>query len=62
MTTKTYAIGIDLGGTFVKYALVSDAGEILFSDKLPVGSEATRNDILDIIENAIQKVIEGVGW
>lgn len=58
MTTKTYAIGIDLGGTFVKYALVSNAGEILFSGKLPVGGEATRDDTLDIIGDSIQLVID----
>lgn len=58
MTTKTYAIGIDLGGTFVKYALISNAGEILFSGKLLVGGEATRDDTLDIIGDSIQLVID----
>lgn len=58
MTTKTYAIGIDLGGTFVKYALVSNAGEILFSGKRPIGGEATRDDTLEIIGNSIQLVID----
>lgn len=52
-----YAIGIDLGGTFVKAALVSDSGEIIFSNKLPIGSQASKNTILNTIENIIQMVI-----
>ena len=44
MTKKVrYAAGIDLGGTFVKLALVSEDGKILFSDKLEIGSKATRD-------------------
>ncbi len=52
-----FAIGIDLGGTFVKAALVSDSGEIIFSNKLPIGSQASKNTILNTIENIIQMVI-----
>ena len=35
MTAPRYAVGIDLGGTAVKYALVASDGEVLFSGKLP---------------------------
>ena len=49
-----YAVGIDLGGTFVKFALVSESGDILLEDKLPIGAKASKNDILDTIKSAIQ--------
>lgn len=57
MTNQHYAIGIDLGGTFVKYALVTESGEILFDGKLPVGDDATREDTLDTIQESIQQVV-----
>ena len=47
-----YAAGIDLGGTFVKFALVSENGDLLFEDKLSVGGKSTRDDILDTMRNA----------
>lgn len=52
-----YAIGIDLGGTFVKAALVSENGEIIFKDKLPIGSSASKNTILNTIEKIIKIVL-----
>jgi glucokinase len=58
MTTKVHAIGIDLGGTFVKYALVSLSGDILFDGKLPIGGNATREDTLDAIQNSILQVVD----
>lgn len=53
-----YAVGIDLGGTFVKYALVSESGEILVEGKLPVGGKSKREDILESVNMSIQNVIE----
>ena len=53
-----YAVGIDLGGTFVKYALVSESGEILVEGKLPIGGKSKREDILESVKISIQKVIE----
>jgi len=74
MSTKKnlkYAVGVDLGGTFVKAALVSDVGDIVFTDKLPIGSQASKNTILNTIENIIQMaiskatknqiIVEGIG-
>ena len=52
-----YAIGIDLGGTFVKMALVSDTGESVFNGKLPIGSHASKNTILNTIEKIIQMAL-----
>ena len=56
--TITYAIGIDLGGTFVKAALVSNTGDIIFKDKLSIGSEASKENILDTLESIIRALIE----
>ena len=61
MSTKKdlkYAVGVDLGGTFVKVALVSDVGDIVFADKLPIGSQALKDTILNTIEKIIQMAID----
>jgi glucokinase len=52
-----YAVGVDLGGTFVKIALVSETGGMFFKNKLPIGSEASKNVILDTIEKIIQMTL-----
>ncbi|WP_163935687.1 ROK family protein [Paraferrimonas sp. SM1919] len=42
------AIGIDIGGTYIKYALISANGEIIFNDEVP--TEATnKQQVLDNI-------------
>ena len=43
-----YAVGIDLGGTFVKAAVVSEDGELLYKSKLPIGFSAKKQTILNI--------------
>lgn len=53
-----YAIGVDLGGTFVKAALVSEIGEIVFKDKLSIGHLASKQTILDTIKNIIQLALD----
>jgi len=53
-----YAAGIDLGGTFVKFALVSENGDILFDDKLSIGGKALREDILDTVSKAIRIIVQ----
>jgi len=53
-----YAVGIDLGGTFVKFALISDSGKIAFSDKLPIGFESGRDDILNTLHKAIKLTLD----
>lgn len=56
-----YATGIDLGGTFVKYALVSETGDIVIDGKLPIGGKATKEDILNAIEASIQVTFDQAG-
>ena len=70
---RSYAIGIDLGGTSVKYALVASDGGVLFSGKLPTladeGAVAVLGQILAgaksclefAAENGLQPVGIGVG-
>ncbi|MBA7571659.1 Glucokinase [subsurface metagenome] len=53
-----YAAGIDLGGTFVKLALVSEKGDFLFEEKLSIGEKASKEKILDTISDAIQLVMK----
>lgn len=70
---RSYAIGIDLGGTSVKYALVASDGGILFSGKLPTLADEGREAVLGQIlagarscleyasENGLQPVGIGIG-
>ncbi|MEN6455995.1 MAG: ROK family protein [Prolixibacteraceae bacterium] len=53
-----YAVGIDLGGTFVKFALVSNSGEMVFSNKLPIGSQSSRSDIINTLHKAIEQTLD----
>lgn len=51
--TKKYAIGIDLGGTSVKYALIDNEGVFHFQGKLPskadISAEAGNRPISDCL-------------
>ncbi len=58
MGSKKYAVGIDLGGTFIKFALVAESGEILYTSKLSIGPASSRDDILETIRQAIELTIE----
>ena len=49
-----FAVGVELEGTYVKYALVSDKGEVLLQGKLDVEGEASRDDIIQMLGKAIQ--------
>jgi glucokinase len=53
---KRTGIGIDLGGTFIKYALGDEDGTILKKGKRPTDSKAKNNIILDHISEAISEM------
>lgn len=57
-SAMTYAAGIDLGGTFVKLALISDDGQIHLEDSLKIKSGAQRQDVLDTLDAAISGIVE----
>jgi len=59
-TTKRYAIGIDLGGTNLRVALVSEDGEIVRKIKKP-SSEPVLDAILSAIDEIKQTEIVGIG-
>lgn len=71
MTMERYAIGIDLGGTSVKYALVSASGEVHYHGQLPTpagrGAEAVLAELLRCIAScreyaACERLaVEGIG-
>lgn len=65
-------IGIDVGGTNVKIALVNDEGQIIYSNSVPtraeMGYEYTVNNIKQAIYDLLKetkleaKDIEGIGF
>lgn len=57
---KRYAIGIDLGGTNLRVALVSRAGEIIKKIKEPA-SEEILNSFFKIADNLFSDEIAGIG-
>lgn len=68
---EKYAIGIDLGGTSVKYAVVGSCGEIRYNGQLPTlaqeGAERVLGQIMQAIDNCREFAaseslrLEGVG-
>jgi len=60
MMSKKYAIGVDLGGTNLRVALVSDEGEIARKIK-KASSEGVFNSLLETIEEVMQGDIAGIG-
>lgn len=57
MSFVKFAVGVELEGTFVRYALVSDKGEILLQGKLDVEGVASRGDIIEMLTKAIQTAV-----
>jgi glucokinase len=59
-TAKKYAIGIDLGGSNLRVALVSGEGEIVRKLKMP-SSEQVFGSVMDAIEEIKQSEVAGIG-
>lgn len=51
-----YVIGIDLGGTSVKYALIDEEGNFLFEGKLPSYAEVSAEAVIGQLTKAIEEV------
>ncbi len=60
MMSKKYAIGVDLGGTNLRVALVSEEGEIARKVK-KASSEEVFNSLLETIEEVMHGDIAGIG-
>jgi len=52
-----YAIGIDLGGTFIKYAIVSNEGKFLLEETIPSNAGTSANAVISQLELAIKNCI-----
>ena len=70
--SKKYKIGVDVGGTNVKVALVDKTGSIVYSDTVPtraeMGYEYTISNIIKAISDVIKEskvakdAVEGIGF
>jgi glucokinase len=56
--TKKFAIGVDLGGTNVKYGIISSEGEIVHRDLRPLGEEKTRRRVWEVIHSAVAELLD----
>lgn len=56
--TKIAYCGLDLGGTSLKFGLVTANNEIIFHAKKPTGNQKGREEILEIIISSIREVLE----
>lgn len=54
----SYAVGIDLGGTAIKYGLVSPIGEIVHQGTLPSYADTSAERVIQQIISAAQECIE----
>lgn len=53
-----YAIGIDLGGTSIKYGIVNSNGETLFDDRIPSMADQSANHIIEQLKHAVDILLE----
>ena len=53
---KEYAIGIDLGGTSVKYALIDNNGVFHFQGKLPSNADVSAEAVIGQLIKAVNEV------
>ena len=53
---KEYAIGIDLGGTSVKYALIDNNGVFHFQGKLPSNADVSAEAVIGQLVKAVNEV------
>ena len=51
---KEYAIGIDLGGTSVKYALIDNNGVFHFQGKLPSNADVSAEAVIGQLVKAVK--------
>jgi glucokinase len=57
MSKEKFAIGIDIGGMFIKYGICSEGGEILFQAALETPAESPKVVILENLTKIIQDTI-----
>ncbi|MCP9610978.1 ROK family protein [Coprobacter tertius] len=52
-----YAVGLDLGGTSLKYAVVNEQGVFLYSGEMPSLADISRDTVIDRLKAAISDCI-----
>jgi len=57
-TEKEFIIGMDLGGTFLKYALGKPNGELVYHGKKPSKGDQPKEVIFEVIFSAIEELLE----
>lgn len=57
MTEKRWIVGIDLGGTYIKGALLDTSGAILVDGLVPTGAERGPDHVLDQIIELVTRVL-----
>ncbi len=58
---KELIVGVDLGGTFVKTAVISRGKEILAKDSLPTHAENGPEGVMDVIAQGVEAVLDAAG-
>lgn len=53
-----FAIGVDLGGTFIKAGVVSISGEVLIEDSIPTEAEKGPSHVIEQISKIVKKLNE----
>lgn len=56
METTKYAICLDLGGTYIKYALIADSGSIVIESKILTEVEKGRQHVINLLKQIILEV------
>jgi len=56
---KKFAIGVDVGGTNVKYGVISSEGKIVCRDVQPLGKDKNRRRVWEVIHSAIAELLDG---
>jgi len=56
--SKKYYVGIDLGGTFIKGGVVTEKGEIIYSNKIKTEVEKGNDKIVENINTLINMLLE----
>lgn len=56
--TEQFAIGVDIGGTKIAFALIDERGKVLGSDQIPADPDSGAETMLDRIAERIERLAE----
>jgi glucokinase len=58
---KSFAVGIDIGGTTTKFGIVNEKGEILQQDRVPSNEHEIAEDFIEDLHKKLMPLIEHSG-